>query len=355
MKIKIHSSELNRMMKTIVKCIDSRDQKLGNIEVSHENNLLSIRGTNSQFSAVMSTPVLGGDGEKFCIDGTIFAKVCAMCGGEIEISTDGKTCTVKGAGRTRLPIVNVNIPEYETINGKECAIPADLFSKGYGSVAYAISTDQSRIILTGVLMDSMNNGINMVSLDGFKLAIEPVACDVPEGLKVIVPGGFMNLVSFSTYSGDMIVLKTDGKRMQAETDGMKLACTLLSGEYADYKKIVPDQFKMECLVKTEQLMNALKSGSVVNASNNLVKLVVSATKMTVMSNSEHADFDADIACETNGDGITIAFNQKYLMESISSVSAEEIVMKFNTPLSPCVICGKNMDGIRLVLPVRVAG
>ena len=105
MKIKIQSAELNRMMKTISQCIDPRFSGRGNIEFIYDNNMLSIRGTNGQVTAVVSTPVLGGDGEIFCIDGAMFAKVCALCNGEIEISTDGKNCIVKGAGRTRLPII----------------------------------------------------------------------------------------------------------------------------------------------------------------------------------------------------------------------------------------------------------
>ena len=86
MNIKIHSAELNRMMKTLGKCIGPRDLAYGNIEVIFDNNLLTLRGTNGQFAAVMSTPVLGGDGETFCVDGETFGKVCALGKGEMEIS-----------------------------------------------------------------------------------------------------------------------------------------------------------------------------------------------------------------------------------------------------------------------------
>ena len=126
MKVKIHSSELNRMMKTIVQCIDTKDvSKLSNIEIIYDNNLLTIRGTDGHFAAVMSTPVLGGDGESFCVDGTMFAKVCSMCSGEIDISTDGKFCTIKGAGRTRLPIIDVKIPAYAHVSGRPTEVSAE--------------------------------------------------------------------------------------------------------------------------------------------------------------------------------------------------------------------------------------
>lgn len=119
MKIKIHSAEINRMMKTISQCIDTRMPSFSNIEIIHDNNMLSIRGTNGQVNAVVHTPLLGSDGEVFCVDGTMFAKVCAMCSGEIEISTDTKNCIIKGAGRTRLPLMNGSVSQYKTVNGKE--------------------------------------------------------------------------------------------------------------------------------------------------------------------------------------------------------------------------------------------
>ena len=155
MKIKIHSSELNRMMKTIVQCIDTKDiSKLSNIEIIYDNNLLTIRGTDGHFAAVMSTPVLGGNGESFCVDGTMFAKVCAMCSGEIDISTDGKSCTIKGAGRTKLPIVDVKIPAYNRVSGKTSEIPAENIARCYNGVSYAVSADQTRIQLTGILTET---------------------------------------------------------------------------------------------------------------------------------------------------------------------------------------------------------
>lgn len=354
MKIKIHSSELNRMMKTMTQCIDPKDQVRNNICITYDNNLLAVRGTNGFMSAVMYTPLLGGDGESFCVDGTLFARVCAMCSGEIEISTDGKVCTIKGAGRTRLPIINVIIPAFEPVSGKECKISADGFTRGYNSVAYAISNDQGRLVLTGVLMESTDGGVRMVTLDGFRMALETIPCECEE-MKVIVPGTFMKLVSASSMAGETITIRTDGHRIQASTDGMMVSGTLLSGDFPDYNRIVPTEFKTKSLVDSEKLLGALKCGAVVNQSNNLVKLVVKENDMTVMSNSEQADFDAEVLCVTDGEPLKIAFNHKYLMDTINSIDSNEIVMRFNSSISPCVIGRKDTDGCRLLLPVRTQG
>lgn len=354
MNIKIHSSELNRMMKTITQCIDPKSEKLGNIEVIYDNSLLSIRATNGHVAAIMSTPLLGGNGESFCVDGTMFARVCAMCHGEISIETDGKACVVKGAGRTRIPIIHTEIPAFDRVDGKECRIRSEVFTRGYNSVSFAVCPDQTRPVLTGVLMEASEDAVRMITLDGFRMAMETVTCETDE-MRVIVPGSFMKLVSSSSFAGETITLKTDGKRIQASTDGMLMACTLLSGDFPDYNRIVPQSFKTSTKLHADALQNALKCGSVVNTSNNLVKLNVTANDISVMSNSEEADFQAEVPCSTNGDELKIAFNHKYLMETIASIVGNEIVMRFNSPLNPCIIQAADTDGIRLILPVRTAG
>lgn len=361
MKIKVHSSEINRMMKTISQCIGGSSQINNNIEISYDDNKLTIRGTNGQYAAEMSTPVLGGDGERFCIDGTLFAKVCAMCSGEIDLSSDGKFCTVKGAGRTRLPIVNASIPPIIRVSedsGKPflgVIINAEDLSKGYGSVAYAVSQDVGRPQLTGVLMTNAHNGMHMVALDGFKMSAEYVPCDADE-VRMIVPGTFLKILTSSTSDGEEVMLKTSGSRIEATTEGMLLVSGLLTGDFPDWERIMPHEFRTECLVRVDEFRNALKMCGVVNSKSNLVKLEIGSDNIAIMSNSEQADFEAKVPCLTNGDGLKIAFNHKFLTETMNAIGTEKAVMRFNSSVSPCVISGVNSDGERrLLLPVRVAG
>lgn len=354
MNIKINSAELNRMMRIIGQCIDPRFSGYSNIEVAYDKNALTIRGTNGSFQGTVSTPLLGGDGESFCIDGNMFAKVCAMCSGEIEIRTDGKFCTVKGAGRTRIPIVDASIAEQTRVSGKSAEIGADELAKCYAGVSHAVATDQSRIQLTGVLTEVSSSGMRMVALDGFQMSMETAKCN-GDDMKVIIPGSFLSLLTKGIYSGEKVTLRTDGNRIEASTDGIVLTCGLLTGEYPDYNRILPTEFGTECLIDVEKMRYVLKSGSVVNSKQNLVKLEIGADSIKVMNNSEEADYEAEVPCLTNGNTLKIAFNLKYLIGTMNAVSTEKAVMKFNSSVSPCVVNGKDEDGIRLLLPVRVMG
>lgn len=354
MNIKIHSSELNRMMKTISQCVDDKIDKFSNIEICHDENQLTIRGCNGVFAAEMSTPLLGGNGEKFCVDGTMFARVCNMCSGDVNITTDGRVCTIKGAGRTRFPIVNAEVPEYTEMpeDGQTVTVSAKDFSQAYRCVAHAISKDQSRLMLTGVLVEVDETGLRMTTLDGFRMAIETIDCD-GDPMKIIIPGNFMDLIQKSAAAGEKITLVTDGKKVQASTEGMRICCGLLAGEYPDVKRLIPESFQTECLVGVDRVTVALKNSNIINRSEKMVKLDIDGNSLTVLSNSETAEYDAEIPCDTHGDGLKIAFNQNYLTDTFGSIVAGEAVMKFGTATTPCVVQGKDCGGIRLILPVRV--
>lgn len=356
MNIKIHSSEINRIMKTISQCIDSRDSSnRANIEIGSFNNNLYIHAANGSVIATLMTPMLGLEQGKFCIDGQMFAKVCAMCSGDIEITTDDKVCTIKGTGRTRLPIVNATIPRLvDMMATKKITVAAEDIIRCYAHVAHAVSADNGRIVLTGILTESLNGKFTMTSLDGFQLSVEKAECS-GDDMRLIIPAGFVKLIAQASSVGEKIELMSDGSKLIATTDSMVLCSGLIAGEYPPVERILPTEFKTECMVNVEELRNALKSGSVINSKQNLVKMKVDAETITVMNNSEEADYEAKVSCDTHGDGLLIAFNQKYLMNTMNAIDSENAVMCFNSSTSPCVVKDKDGEGIRLVLPVRVAG
>ena len=355
MNIKIHSSELNRMMKTITQCINPKDSaNKANIEIGILMNQLYIHASDGHFTATMTTPYLGDEKEKFCVDGQMFARVCSMCSGEIEIVTSEKTCTIKGAGRTKLPVVNAKIPRHDDVIGNKVIINGGEFTKCFNSVAYAVSTDQTRIQLTGVLVNVLGGVMKMTALDGFQLSVESIECS-GDDMRIIIPASFMKLLSQAVDSGEQITLYSEGHRLTATTDSMTLSCGLFSGDFPDAEKLLPNDFKTECIVNVEELRNALRCGSVVNNRQNLVKLEISENNIRVSNNGDSAEFEADVPCETQGSNLKIAFNIKYLMNTINTINSDKAILHMNTSISPCIVNGQDEVSIRLVLPVRVQG
>ena len=357
MNIKVEGSELNRMMKTISQCIDSKHPDRSNVEISVLGNLLVFRASNGQIFAKASTPIIASDEEVFCVDGALFSRVCSMCAGNVTMSTDGKALTVSGVGRARLPIVDANIPTFDRIgSGTVITVHASVRSAAYSGVAHAIATDQNRIALTGIKTKSLAGELSMTTLDGFRIAYESFHCDGNgEEIDTIIPGTFMKLLCNSMSPNDVVVFTTDGKKIKAEIDGLQIGCTLLSDGFPDISRVVPKEFTTNVIVDGETMKTAIKNNGIVCSSAKLVKLIITDERIVVTGNSEDAEYVAEVECSKNGPDLTIAFNIKYLLDTFNSMPAGNIIINLNGPRTACVFSLSEAPGYRLLLPVRIDG
>lgn len=351
-RIKVDSDGLKQIMKIIGPCTGKKTGLYVNVQIAHKDNRLTIRGMNGTFVGEMSMKVPGGEGDTFCIDADMFTKVINLNNGDVEILTDGKNCVLKGIGRMRIPIVAANVNEPDRLNGETVTMKAEHFKSVYKLVSYAKATDESRPLLTGVLIESDGDRLRMVAIDGFQIAIENAPCS-GDCMEVIVPGSFMDLVASAVTPGEEIDLITNGRLIQVKTDSMTLQCPLLVGNYLDYKKLIPESFQTECMIFTDRLMDALKSSSIVNNKLGTVKLSVRDNSITVSNNSQYADFEDKIPCDMTGNDIRIAFNEHYLMNTIGAVNTDKAVMKFNRSVSPVFVQAKGSDGIHILTPVKI--
>lgn len=355
MKVKVQGSELSRVGKILSGIVNPKDSKLGNIRISGDADGLTFFATNGSISATMKIPVLGLDDETFCVDGTMFGRIVQGAGKEVEISTDGKACSIRTSGRTRIPIVSTEIIDADDVTGETFTIGADALSAAVDGVAHAVATDESRLVLTGILIETEVDTVRFVAIDGFQMAIEEMNFPCPEGIRMIVPGVHMRKICSSISSGEEVLITTDGKRASFRTDSIEMTCALLSGEFVDYKRILPTSFQTSVRLRADDLKTVIVAGRVATARNNLVRVEVGDNEIIIRSQNEQAEFEARVPCETQGSALKTAYNEKYLFSALNSVRTEYVTMNFNRPTDPEVMKADGFDGIRLTLPVRVAG
>lgn len=353
MQIKINSYAIKRMMKVISQCTDKRSPTLGNVEISGDGQDLVMRSCNGAMCVEMRTPYLGLDAEAYCVDAEMFGKIVDRIPGDVSITVDARQCVIRGAGVTRIPVVKADIPRVQAVVGGTVEIDMEKFATAYDGVSYAVSDDASRMILTGVLAETDGHGGGkMAALDGFELSVEEVPCE-GDAVRGVIPKKFFEMIVRGGLAEDKVRITVSDARAMAETDGMRIGCGLIHGEFPDYERLLPKDFKTECAVDVRVALDVLKSGGVINGHQNLVKLEVGEEGITFRNNAEAADFEAEVAGLTQGEGLKIAFNQKYLESALNAVRSEKAVLQFNGPSSACVVRGVGEDGVHMLLPVRV--
>lgn len=355
MQVRVNSAELGRAVRIVSGLTDKMHRVNANIEIASGKNGVSVRATNGSMFADLRIPMIGLDDESFCVDGDTFSKVVRGEKGEIEIVTDGRVLTVRAAGRTRIPMLTTSLPEMPDVKGKQITIKAEDLRRAYAGVAHAISSEPTRPTLTGALMVSDGYRLKMVALDGFRLSIEAVPVSGDE-LRILVPGSALKAVVDSLDGESAVTVVSDGTRVRFHMDPGDISCVLLQGDFPDYEKLIPTGGAYSAKIPVDPMVTALRRSGVVESKNNLVKLRFADDAVQVSSNSEAADFDADIPCETQGGNLNIAFNSKYLQELMGSFNSEYVVMTMNSPSSAAVVRdAENDESLRMILPVRVMG
>lgn len=257
----------------------------------------------------------------------------------------------------------VDFPAMASIEqGTRFDFPQNKLRDMISHVVFAIATDESRQILTGCLLEVTSAESRLVALDGFRLAMQKTAGNfqLPEGvsqLSTVIPGRVLSELGKVLLDEETPCALTVGKgRLQANFGNTCLNTVTLAGEYIDYRKILPSATQTLVKVSRVSLQDAIDRASLMarEGKNNLIRIHVSQGNMQISSNAEMGDAVEDIACELQGEPIEIAFNAKYISDVIRNITDDSMCMRFNSNVSPCVVCPPEGDDyLYLILPVRI--
>jgi DNA polymerase-3 subunit beta len=254
-------------------------------------------------------------------------------------------------------------PQFPTIK-KQNFFKIDLKDFKYlvSKVQRASSTDESRIILTGVLIEVSEDNMKMVATDSYRLSIvEKEIKFKGKPLKVVIPARVLDSILKSDYSEGEIDINIEENQVSFELDkGKELKTTivtrLLSGKFPDYEKLIPSDFKHSIVVNREKIMEVIRRVSSIEQDNIPIKLDIGEGKISVSMNirevgSSSEDFKVAYAEEK----IPIAFNPGFLIDGIDIIGGKNIIFCIVEPLKPILIKPEKDDNlIYLLMPIRIS-
>lgn len=289
-----------------------------------------------------------------------------MPGGTVNVSvTDNRTAVIRCMkNRSTLSVMSASeYPENNKMNsGSVIKIPQNKLKDMISHVVFAIATDESRQILTGCLLEVSRTEARLVALDGFRMALQKVfqPFELPEGtdmVKAIIPGKVLNELSRILPDDEAFcTMLVEKGKMQCTFGNIRLSTVLLAGEYVDYRRILPSEFKTEAMADRNTVEEAIDRASLMarEGKNNLIRMSFKSDILKITSNAELGNVEEEMDTSLIGDPIEIAFNAKYIIDVIRNVSGDKLCMKFNSNVSPCVVVPQSGDSFTyLILPVRV--
>jgi DNA polymerase-3 subunit beta len=230
-------------------------------------------------------------------------------------------------------------------------------------VAFCAATDESRPVLTGVLFNVDGKFLKVTATDGFRLSRKLIELDdeitgIDKGL--ILPARTIMEMSKILADGkkEGIELGIVGESNQAVLgyENVELASRVLEGNFPDVERIVPKEWKTEVVCEREELLRAVRAvGIFARDSANVVKFVVSSDGLKIeASSAQTGESKVIVEAESEGEDVSIAFNYRYVLDFLASLSHERIRLRVNDSLTAGVFgLDKREDLLHLIMPVRV--
>ena len=272
----------------------------------------------------------------------------------IAIKTPRSEFVVVGLPSEEFPNIG-DIKEFEKLS-----IDKEIFKSMIRKSVFCASVDESKGIITGVLIELEENSIRVAALDGFRMAVITEEMKNEESKKIIIPAKILQdiyKIIAELEEEESLTFVLGDKKAVIMLENVKIMLRLLNGEFIKYKDIIPKENK--CVIKAArvELFESIERAALLSkeGKNNLIKLSTSENSLTITSRSDEGTVREETRIEREGEDIEIGFNSKYLLDVLKVLDEEEIVLEMNTSVKPCLIKPVSGESFKyLVLPVRIS-
>lgn len=228
---------------------------------------------------------------------------------------------------------------------------------------FAVSTEENRPIFTGCLFEIKENKLNVVAVDGFRLAWKSKFLNNKvNDFSAVIPGRTLNEINkILLDSFDMIKIGVSKNQALFEMENCKIVTRLLDGEFLNYSSVIPSNWETRIRVDKNVIQNCFERVSLISASSiekekkYPVKVLVDIGKVTISCTNQTGDAKEEMYVSTEGKNLEAGFNPKYFLDALRAIDDQEVFIDFGTSISPCIIrpVEEGGDYIYMVLPIRM--
>jgi DNA polymerase-3 subunit beta len=224
-------------------------------------------------------------------------------------------------------------------------------------VSRSASRDESRPVLTGILVRFETGKLVMAATDSYRLSVKETELEgeTPE-LEAIIPARALAELSRIAQSGDGIELGVHENQVVFAADDIWLTTRRIDGQFPNYKQLLPETFEHEVTLPRAELLDVVRRVGVMVQRTSPIQLRFADGELTVFARTQDVgEAKESLPVAFSGESMEIGFNAEFLREGIESISADELRLRLISPLRPAVIEGDDADPTYLIMPIRLPG
>lgn len=380
MKFNVSSKALATQLSAVAKVINSKNALsiLDNFLFSLQGNILSVTGSDQEnvMTATMEVFDAEGEGTVAVPSKRILDMLKEVSGQPLTfyVNDDNKEIDIRflNGHFTFMGIDGNEFPLQEDVrqDAKQITIPAEVARRGLETTLFAVGTETIRPIMTGVYWDicplddngQPRPGITFVGTDTHKLVRYVNTSINPElTFSFILPPKPATILRglIAKEEGEMTI-EMDDKSAKFTVGEYTLSCRFINGRYPNYNRVIPVDNPFELTIDRISLLNAMRRVSLfASASSSLVRMNIRPNEVLLAAQDLDYTLSAEerLECEYEGNAMTIGFNATYMIEVLSNMAADTIVIRLSDPARPGIFVPlTNLEGedlLMLLMPMQV--
>jgi DNA polymerase-3 subunit beta len=376
MKFSIQKDYLVQSVQDVMKAISSRTTIpiLTGIKIVVSDEGVTLTGSDSDVSIESFIPK--EDEDKHIVEvekeGSIvlparfFSEIVKKLPKEtVEIEVQNNFSTVIRSGKAEFNLNGLDAEEYPQLPQIEeenmFSVPTDLVKNMIRQTVFAVSTSETRPILTGVNWKLENGELTCIATDSHRLALRKAKIETTnqEKYSIVIPGKSLNEFSkILDDSSELVDIVITENQVLFKTKHLLFFSRLLDGNYPDTSRLIPDDSKTDVVLNVKEFLQSIDRASLLarEGRNNVVKLsTMPEGIIEISSNSpEIGKVSEEVQSKSvDGEDLKISFSAKYMLDALKALEGSEIKINFTGAMRPFVIRTLDDDSmLQLILPVR---
>lgn len=334
---------------------------LAGLRLDLQGDSLVITGSDLDLTITVSLEVAGNEDGVAVVPAKLLSDVVrAVEPGAVDLSIDGSDAEIT-AGRSRFTLRTIPADEYpqlSDVEGDGVTIDGEAFLQALRQVVPAASSDDSRPILTGVLMAAEESGLRLVATDSYRLAVRDLpGTSLLEGEQsILVPSRALN--ELTRFIGDdaSVELFLGERDASFAVDSVRMTTRLIEGDFPNYRGLIPENNPNTLTISRAGLLDAVRRVRLLAQEATPVRMSMSGEGLELVAMTQdvgQANESVDAAYE--GEDLTVAFNADYLVTGLDVAPGDDVMLETVDALKPALLrSAAHPEFLYLLMPVRVS-
>ena len=365
MKFSINQSELATALGIVAKGSSQRSTLsiLAGIYIEARQNSITLQSTNLELAIKHELPALVEESGETVVPARLFQDIVKnLPDRAINFATGeaGLSVFCDNINYSLKTLDPLDFPSFPELTAeKETSVPFTVFSSMIKGTARVTSSDESRPILTGVLVRQMGTNLTLVATDSYRLAVaeHTLSTSTPETFEAVVPGNFLTDIAALPTSEEQVKLALNDNQIIVTYNNTTFINRRIEGVFPNYQQLIGGEHTTRVTLPVRELQDAIRRVALISSKLTPVQFKVDTDGniITLFTHSQDiGNAQETILCDVQGESVDIAFSHTYILDGLAAIQSENVYLDLFGPMKPGILrATEGEEYLYLIMPVRV--